>query len=211
MKRSKTNILAIIILFISLVFLFSGISYSIFQYFGMGMTNNVIQTGKIVFSYSDAYGSENGISIENAMPIPDDTGKVLFGSEEYFDFTVSATTTSSNIAYEITVLKSAESTLDEKYVKVYLTTIEGTQEIETPITTQNATVLTYNQLNHTNNPLLTGKTVYYGTVQAGAVSYSRRFRLRMWVTDLGDSNLDYSQINDKYFSLKVAVAASSLY
>lgn len=211
MNNSKINTIAIIMLFLSLICLFSGISYAVFTYFGEGMTNNVIQTGRIVFSYSDANGGTNGIFIENANPIPDSMGKILHGDLEYFDFSVSATTTSDNLAYEITANSSEDSTLDPKYVKVYLTTFEGSEEKETSLTSLETGVVTYDKLNDTNNSLLTGKTIYYGTVNAGEIAYYKEFRLRMWVAAQNDSNFDYNEINDKTFTIKVNVAASSVY
>lgn len=210
-NKNKYRVLCVILLFLSLVFLFSGISYSIFNYLGFGTTNNVIQTGKIVFSYSDANGGGNGIFIENAYPIPDDMGKLLSGEREYFDFSVSASVTNSNLAYEIAVKKGEESTLPEEYVKVYLTTFEGNREVETPLTLNGSSVITYNKLLDTNNDLLSGKTVYYGTVQAGEVAYGKKFRLRMWVKTPEQADFDYESISNQYFSLKVSVAASSTY
>lgn len=209
MNKSKVTIVGIICLFLSLICVFVGVSFAIFNYFGQGMTNNVIETGKIVFSYSDANGGTNGIKIENAIPIPDDMGKKLAGANEYFDFNVTATTTAADIAYEVVALKGEESTLSDEYVKLYLTTINGTQEVETPLTVVNNSVVTYNQLSDTTNPLLTGKTIYYGTVQAGEVAYGMKFRLRMWIKD-GDYG-DYTELNDKIFTTKVNVAATNSY
>lgn len=211
MKRTKSTILGIIILFLSLVCLFTGLSIAIFTYFGEGLTSNVIQTGRVVFSYSDANGGGNGINIENASPIPDDMGKILSGTGEYFDFSVSATTTNTDLVYEITAIKNSSSTLAEKYVKLYLTTLDGTTETETSITSPSTGIVTYDQLNNTTNSLLTGKTIYYGTVNSGEVAYSKNFRLRMWVTAPEDVNFDYSEINDKNFSIKVNVAATGAY
>lgn len=208
MKKSRINVLALILLFLSLIFIFVGISYSIFIYFGEGMTNNVIETGRVVFSYSDADGGGNGISIEDAIPISDEVGKVLSGTGEYFDFNVTASTTSTDLVYEVAVLKNVESTLSEEYVKIYLTTIIGTTETETDLTVSDD-VVTYNELTDTTNPLLNGKTIYYGTVKAGEVAYGQNFRLRMWVSVPEEVNFDYSQVNDKYFSVKVNVAATS--
>lgn len=207
MNKSKTTIVGIVCLFLSLIFVFVGISYAIFNYFGEGMTNNVIETGRIVFSYSDANGGTNGIKIENAIPIPDDMGKKLAGANEYFDFSVTASTTATDIAYEVAAKKGDDSTLSDEYIKLYLTTINGNQEVETPLTVVNNTVVTYNELSDTTNPLLTGKTIYYGTVNSGEVAYGMKFRLRMWIKD-GNYG-DYSQLNDKIFTVKVNVAATN--
>lgn len=211
MKNKKIYTIAIILMFLSLIFIFSGVSYSIFSYLGSGMTDNVIKTGKIVFSYSDSNGGGNGINIENATPIPDVQGKLLTGQNEYFDFSVLASTTNTNLGYEISVIKSSESTLDDKYVKIYLTTFEGGQEVEVPLTIGNDGVITYDKLNDTNNPLLAnGKTVYFGTVKAGEVAYNKNFRLRMWVSAIEDPNFDNTVLNDKFYSVKVNVAANGM-
>ena len=175
------------------------------------MTNNVIQTGRVVFSYSDANGGGNGINIQDAAPIPDDMGVLLSGEGEYFDFSVSASTTSNNLAYEVTALKNSNSTLPEEFVKVYLTTLNGNQESKTELTYVNNDIVTYDKLTDTTNPLLEGKTIYYGKVQAGEVAYGQRFRLRMWIKMPTEENFDYSTLDNKYFSLKVNVAASSVY
>lgn len=207
---NKKNSAIIIMIFLSLICLFSGISIAFFDFFGAGMTNNVIQTGRVVFSYSDANGGINGINIENAFPISDDLGKIQFGPSEYFDFTVSSSTTNTNLMYEIVALKDENSTLAEEHVKLYLTSFEGDNEVETPLTSQNG-IPTYNMLKDTDNTLLTGKTLYYGDVKAGEVAYGKKFRLRMWVTVPNELNYDFTTINDKKFSVRVNVAATSTY
>lgn len=211
MNNEKFKISGIVFLFLSLICLFAGISYSIFTFFGNGSTNNVIQTGRIVFSYSDANGGGNGINIEDATPISDEQGKILSGIGEYFDFSVFATTTNTDIVYEITASKDSSSTLDDRWVKIYLTEFSGDSEVVTDITNNNGNITTYDMLSDTTNSLLSGKTIYFGTVKSGEVAYSKKFRLRMWIKDPSDVNFDYSEINGKYFSLKVDVAATSSY
>ena len=208
-KNRKLKIFLIIFLFLSLILCFTGISYAIFNYFGVGMTSNVIQTKRIVFSYSDANGGSNGIFIENALPIPDGKGKILIGEREYFDFSVSASTAGSDLVYEITVNKDSESTLPEEWVKIYLTSFEGNEEKETPLTMTNGKVVTYHDLRDTQNNLLEGKTIYYGNVESGEVAYGKKFRLRMWIKMPEGEDYDYESISNKIFSVKVNVAASS--
>lgn len=214
MKRetiSKKKIAVIILLFLSLIAIFIGISYAIFNYFGEGMTNNAIQTGRVIFSYSDANGGNNGILIEDALPISDEQGKLLADEGEYFDFTVSASTTKTDLIYEITVNKDQASTLPDDWIKVYLTTFDGSSEESTPLTEASTGIVTYDELQNTTNQLLSGKTVYYGDVKAGEVAYGKRFRLRMWVKDPNQTNFDYTTLNNKSFSLKVNVAAVGTY
>ena len=56
MKRRN---LIIIVLLLSIITIFLGISVAVFRYVGNGTTNNVIETGKIIFSYSDAEPGNN--------------------------------------------------------------------------------------------------------------------------------------------------------
>lgn len=208
-KNKKFKVLMILFLFFFLFLCFTGISYAIFSYFGTGTTSNVLQTGKVAFSYSDTNGGSNGIFIENAVPIPDGQGKILIGEREYFDFTVSASTVSSDLIYEIVVNKDSESTLPDDWIKIYLTTFEGSEEKETPLTMTNGKVITYQALKDTNNSLLTGKTIYYGNVESGEIAYGKKFRLRMWIRMPIEEEYDYGFISNKTFSVKVNVAARS--
>lgn len=202
MKRGN---LIIVVLLLSMITIFLGFSTAIFFYLGKGTTNNVIQTGKIVFSYSDAdIGSEdgNGIDIVNALPISDASGKILSSPKEYFDFTISASTTNTDLVYEIVANKQDESTMNEGVVKIYLTEFNGNTEIETPITGGSITP-TYAELSDTTNDLLEGKTIYYGTVNAGEIAYGKKFRLRMWI----DNRATENEVGEAAFKVKVNVAA----
>lgn len=196
------------LLLLSIITIFLGISTAIFNYLGEGTTNNVIQTGRVVFSYSDAElgASGNGIDMSSAYPTPDNTGKILSNSNEYFDFSVTASTTNTDIEYEIVVNKLDNSTLEEERVKIYLVELDGDREIETEITGKEI-VPTYDKLKDTDNPALKGKTVYYGSVKAGEVAYGKNFRLRMWIKDEPISPEDFVLTAQKEFSVKVNVAA----
>lgn len=201
----KKRELLIIILLLSILTIFLGVSTAVFFYLGKGTTNNVIQTGKIVFSYSESeYGVDgDNINIENALPTPDSVGKIMAGTHEYFDFSVAASTVNTDIAYEVVVKKQDGSTMPDEMVKIYLTEFNGSTEIETPITGGTKTP-TYDKLNDTTNNLLEGKTIYYGTVNAGEVAYGKKFRLRMWISD----EIDANSLDDLTFTVKVNVAAA---
>lgn len=203
-EKKKKRFLLIFLLMISAVFVSVGLSMAVFSYLGNGSTTNVIKTGKIVFSYSDANGQGNGINITNAMPISDSVGKTLSNSNEYFDFSVTASTTATDISYEIVVKKENTSTLADDHVKIYLTERQGATEIPTPIT-GGSTVPTYAALGTTSNANLSGKTIYYGTVNAGEVAYGKNFRLRMWIKENNSDNFD--EVNSKEYSVRVNVAA----
>ena len=208
MKNNKDKKMMILVCLLSALTIFLGISIAAFNYFGKGTTNNVIQTGKIIFSYSDAdFGSYegNGVNISNAAPIPDSVAKTMVGKNQYFDFNITASTPNTDIAYEIVAKKGDNSTLPENQVKIYLTELNGSTEVETPLTGK-AVIPTYSELRTTDNAVLSGKTIYYGTVNAGEVAYRKNFRLRMWISDA----VDVTQLEDeKVFTVKVNVAALS--
>ena len=92
--------------------------------------------------------------------------------------------------------------MNEGVVKIYLTEFNGNTEVETPITGGNVTP-TYAELSDTNNNLLEGKTIYYGTVNAGEVAYGKKFRLRMWI----DNRATENEVGESIFKVKVNVAA----
>ena len=201
----KKKDLILVVLLLSIITMLLGFSAAVFFYLGNGSTNNVIQTGRIIFSYSDAdLGSEdgNGIDMVDAIPISDANGKILSSPKEYFDFTVSASTTSTDLVYEIVANKQETSTMNEGVVKIYLTEFNGSNEVETPITGGTLTP-TYAELEDTTNTLLSGKTIYYGKVLAGEVAYAKKFRLRMWL----DNRATSDEIGESTFKIRVNVAA----
>ena len=63
-----------------------GISYAAFKFVGLGTKPNTITTGAITMEYTE---STNTISMNNALPTTDATGKVRLTAGEYFDFTLS--------------------------------------------------------------------------------------------------------------------------
>lgn len=203
MKNKKLLLLVLLLLItISVV---GGISVAVFTFVGEGNTNNIIETGKISFSYSDALQKGNGIYIEEAVPLKDSEGVLLSNENEYFDFSVTASTTSTDMGYEIVVRKEDGSTLDDDKVKIYLTELDGGVEKAVPL--MSGVIPTYNELKNTTNSLLTGKTVYFGSVKAGEVAYGKRFRLRMWIKYPENDEFSYEDLYSKTYKVRVNVAA----
>lgn len=196
----------LLILAFSLVVLVFGSSLAVFTYLGKGQTDNSLKTGTLNFAYSDAVGGANGIYIDNARPIPDEEGKKLFGSREYFDFVITASTTYSPLSYEVIATKSDASTLNDEDVKIYLTVINGSNEVETPITANNGVVSLYSELHDTGSTDFSGKSIYFETIEPSVASYSKRFRLRMWIDN---KEYDESYLLDKVFSVRVNVTATN--
>lgn len=175
-----------------LFFCVFGMTYSIYK--GDSSGDNVIDTGEIVFSYSDVGRGGNGINIENAVPIPDSRGKNMMGKGEYFDFSVTATSEKALLHYEILVEKNKVSTLDNTKVRIYLTALYGGYE----------QLLILKDFSGLNTKTINAKqyyVLYEKTLPAGIKNYSDAYRLRMWVKN---SAQDY---DDQAFSINVDVNA----
>ena len=100
-----------------------GISYSAFTYSGLGKKENKITTGAITMLYTE---SSNTITMNNALPTTDNTGKTRKNVGEYFDFTVkSSITGNADINYEIAAKEEAGNTFSGSNIKYYLTTVDG--------------------------------------------------------------------------------------
>ncbi|MDD6419473.1 MAG: hypothetical protein PUF66_04870 [Clostridium sp.] len=100
-----------------------GISYAAFTYSGLGKKENKITTGAITMLYTE---SDNTISINNALPTTDNTGKTRKNAGEYFDFTVkSSITGNADINYEIAAKEETGNTFSGNNIKYYLTTVDS--------------------------------------------------------------------------------------
>ena len=100
-----------------------GISYSAFTYNELGKKENKITTGAITMLYTE---SDNTISINNALPTTDSTGKTRKNAREYFDFTVkSSITGNADINYEIAAKEEVGNTFSGSNIKYYLTIVDG--------------------------------------------------------------------------------------
>ena len=79
----------------------------------------------------DYQESDNIISITNALPTTDETGKVRLKEGEYFDFSVTTNISGGAILnYEIAAEDFEDNTFDGANVKFYLTKVVGSEEIE---------------------------------------------------------------------------------
>lgn len=194
--KKQSRILLILSLFL-LVAVTAGVSYAFFNYTRLGTTENTITTGTITFLYDEQEAAGNGIQITDALPMSDDNGKVLTGTDNVFDFRVLATTTgNANLPYEITARKKLDSDTIDDLVKLYLVEVNGDSETEAPLTMDGDNIRTYDTLTQTNIGVADGtveKTIYQGTVPANSTNYEKNFRLRMWISD----DADYSPIQDE--------------
>lgn len=124
-KRIKTTLALLLLIFILLTFFVSYAGFSIFQA-NRGSSENIIQSGSILFSYNEG---SNSINIVGALPTNDEIGKQLMEEGEFFEFSVSAEVNSkiqNKVVYEISLTPN-QNTLDSKYIRVYL--VENNKDV----------------------------------------------------------------------------------
>ncbi|MEG1986940.1 MAG: hypothetical protein RR047_00540 [Bacilli bacterium] len=209
MREKRKQVFLGILLIISFIMVVLGTSYAIFTFAKAGTVENTITTGNLTFVYDEQVGQGNGITIANALPISDDTGKVLVGDSNVFNFQIIASTIGMPINYEVYAERQNNSTLPGSVAKIYLTT--NTESVEIPskkTVTDGGKVKTYNELTDTAIIGQTGKVIYQEFIKKDTVNYIKNFRLRMWLSDAAttvtDGNWDY---NNQTFSVKVSVFA----
>ena len=176
--EKKRQLLLTIGLVLVLVLMIVGISYAAFKFTGTGKKENTITTGAITMKYTE---STNTISMNNALPTTDATGKVRLTEGEYFDFTLSGTIKGSeNINWEIAAedVTTGTKKIDGKYIKLYLTSLDENNNekevMEPKVYTTESTENTY-----------TGRPTNMMSLAKGttSTSFSTKYRLRMYVDE----------------------------
>ena len=178
MKKEKIkNILTIGVTFVLLITVI-GISYAAFNYVGTGQKLNTITTGAISMNYIE---SSNVISMNNALPTTDATGKKRLNTGEYFDFTVkSSIKGNTDINYEIAAKEESSNTFSGKNIKFYLTKVnsDGTEEEAMP-------PKTYSE--DTTSNIYTGRPADMMSLFVGNLNQQGdteiKYRLRLWVDE----------------------------
>ena len=178
MKKEKIkNILTIGVTLVLLITVI-GISYAAFNYSGVGQKLNTITTGAISMNYIE---SSNVISMNNALPTTDNTGKKRLNTGEYFDFTVkSSIKGNTDINYEIAAKEESGNTFSGKNIKFYLTKVnsDGTEEEAMP-------PKTYSE--DTTSNIYTGRPADMMSLFVGNLSQQGdteiKYRLRLWVDE----------------------------
>ncbi len=177
---------------ILLFFCVFGISYSV--YYGDSGGPQDVETENILFTYSDVNQAGNGIQIKNASPIPDSIGKSMVKTGEYFDFYITATTTKSDLFYQILIRKDELSTLADSDVKLYLTQVMGGME-------QDVVLHKVSELKQVEVEKQQYYVLYEKTLFGPLDNHHDSYRLRMWVAE------DAIGYEDKKFAIKVDVSA----
>lgn len=176
-KQIIISILGVIILIVAVI----GISFAAFTYSQAGTKVNTITIGKITMNYTEA---TNGITLNDALPMTDDTGKTLTGSGNTFDFTVNANIQGSGtttINYLITITE-VTTTFANTGIKVYLT---SNNDATVELTPTKVSELPTTQSNNTAGAPTGQRILKTGTVTVTntTVDQTTKYRLRMWVAD----------------------------
>ncbi len=190
------------LMIIGLIFLLiaiTGIAYAAFSYSKAGEKVNTITTGVMVMSYTE---SSNVISITNALPTTDATGKKLSKSGEYFDFSVASTIEGQAlISYEIGVKKQSGSTMADNNIKLYLTE-KNSDGTETEVTAPRVYREETSANSYTGRPV-DEMSLYTGTTSSNV---TKNYRLRMWVNENYNPQGDGGSLS---FKVKVNVYGKS--
>ncbi len=177
MNKKKQLIISIGLVLI-LVLMIVGISYAAFKFVGEGNKPNTITTGAITMKYEE---STNTISMNNALPTTDATGKVRLTAGEYFDFTLSGTIKGSeNINWEIAAedVTTGTKKIDGKYIKLYLTSLDDNNN-ETEVMAPKVYKTESTENTYTGRPT-NMMSLAKGTT---STSFSTKYRLRMYVDE----------------------------
>lgn len=193
-KRKRKQLILSILGILSLILITSGVTVALFTYTKLGETENTITVGTIKFLYTENTGVGKGITITNALPVSDTVGKGYSTDGYVFDFQIEGENSGNEvIPYEVTLRQKADSTLDSRIVKVYLTNMNEDADTELVAPTL------YSALPQTTVDVDTNieKTLYNGSVAGGETDYLQEFRLRMWIDESADfSATDYYKHTD---------------
>jgi len=198
--KEKKKILITVILLLSIVCVTIGISFAAFRFAKEGTVENTLETGTVALTYTEG---KTGIILEDALPISDETGKMLTGENNVFDFTVTATLGKDTvITYEVTAVKipitDMEPLLDTE-VKLYLERAVDPEIDYTEIMAPTNFIPSTEQ-SEVGSPI--GSMILdTGTFSNEGITI-HNYRLRMWV----DENTEITDVQKKY-GIKINVYA----
>ncbi len=190
-NNKKKRILILLALMLFNLALVSFGTYAFWDIAGDSITgNNSISTGQIKMSYTES----NEIKMENAIPLPDDAGKIL---SDHFDFQVLSyikTKESDNkkrmLNYNIILEPiNVNNPLHDNEIKVYLTKVENGVEkvVIEPIT-----------IDKLNNYILKSEEEAFSNNKDRVLT---SYRLRAWI----DEDVNTDKVTGKSYSYKFRV------
>ena len=176
-KEKLKNILTISFSIIMLIMVIE-ISYAAFQFKGLGNKLNIITTGAITMSYEE---SENTISLNNALPTTQATGKKQLGEGESFDFTVKSSIKGNmDINYEIVAQEEDGNTFSSNNIYYYLTKVNSNGS-ETEVMSPRKYYAEKEENIYTGRPAGVFSMFTGNLAEQGETSIT--YRLRLWVDE----------------------------
>jgi len=175
--RNRKIILSIIAI-VTILVITIGVTYAAFSYVKPGQTLNTITTGAITMSYEE---SENTISLNNALPTTQATGKKQLGDGEYFDFTIKSSIKGNmDINYEIVAQEEDGNTFSNSNIYYYLTRVDSNGK-ETEVMAPRKYYAEKDENIYTGRPagvfsMFTGNLAEQGDTEI-------KYRLRLWVDE----------------------------
>lgn len=101
-SKSSEKIFLSILVVLVLVVAIIGISFALFTYAKEGKVENTIHSGTLILNFNE---HTNGISLQNAFPIPDNVALSSNEQNGYFDFSVDYTIVGqTSITYEVDIV-----------------------------------------------------------------------------------------------------------
>ena len=198
--KDKRKMLITVILLLSIICVTIGVTFAAFSFVKQGTVENTLETGTVMLTYTEG---KTGIILEDALPITDETGKILTGENNVFDFTVTATLgKATTIGYEVTAVKipitDMEPLLDTE-VKLYLERAVD-PEIEYTEIMAPTNFIPRSEQSEVGSPV--GSMILDKGTFSNEETTIHHYRLRMWV----DENTEITEVQKKY-GIKINVYA----
>ena len=160
--------------------------FSAFVFFidGEKSKNKIIDDGVVLMTYN----SEKPIlELSSVVPINDGVGVILDSPEHIFDFTVDVDLEdSSEIEYEIVIIKDDKSTVLDKDVRFYLERQESGSYVKLNEVTAYVPLMKKSEFSAPKGSMILAKINCKKNV-------TDNYRLRMWFSDTGEYSLDEIQ------------------
>jgi len=198
--KEKRKILITLVLLLSIICVTIGVTFAAFRFVKQGTVENTLETGTVMLTYTEG---KTGIILEDALPINDETGKMLTGENNVFDFTVTATLgKATTIGYEVTAVKipitDMEPLLDNE-VKLYLERAIDPGNTYTSIL-EPTNFIPIDNRTEIGSPVGSMILDQGNFTEEGTTIHN--YRLRMWV----DENTEITEVQKKY-GIKINVYA----
>lgn len=168
---NRKTIIILLGIFFTLIL---GVSLSLAFFYYSGESDDIsLTSGSIKLSFTEG---TNNITTTGSFPKADAVGMI---DVNYYDFTINGSKGDDDIRYEIQIVSTSSNTLDERYVKLYLTD-QNNETVVGPVALSDLTVSEYN-----NNRIL-----YSNYITAANQVYN--YRLRVWIDSSYDNNTSES-------------------